>query len=135
RAVVRKGAFGSVHGGFHGEARSGHRCGGVVGVGSAWSIDLRAPAPAAEAATLFPGALTVTAPSRPSRLRALVAGDPGLAVALALALVLSAGSAAYFFHAGLITAYSDAQSRLMIARTVLDGRHSGLAQLGGVWPP
>ncbi|HXM54924.1 MAG TPA: glycosyltransferase family 39 protein [Candidatus Dormibacteraeota bacterium] len=52
-----------------------------------------------------------------------------------LALAFSAASVAYFFHAGLITAYSDAQSRLMIARTVLDGRHAGMAQLGGIWPP
>src|SRR5262249_31134293 len=40
-----------------------------------------------------------------------------------------------FQLAGLTTAYDDAHSRLMIARTVLEGRHPGLAQLGGIWPP
>jgi hypothetical protein len=66
-----------------------------------------------------------------SRVRA----EPGLAVTLALSLGLSAAAVAYFQAAGLTAAYDDAHSRLMIARTVLDGRHPGLAQLGGIWPP
>ena len=61
--------------------------------------------------------------------------EPGMAIAVALALGLSVASVAYFQAAGLTVAYDDAHSRLMIARTVLDGRHPGLAQLGGIWPP
>src|SRR5262249_16855514 len=44
-------------------------------------------------------------------------------------------SAAYFLHAGLTTALGDSRSRLLIARAVMEGRHAGLAQLGGIWPP
>jgi len=66
---------------------------------------------------------------------ALLARDPGLTTTLAVAAGLSLLSVAYFAHAGLITAYDDGKARLLIARTVLEGRHSGLAQLGGVWPP
>lgn len=96
---------------------------------------MRAPAPAVQV-PLPAGIVIPSAPARgPGRLLALVAADPGLAVALGLATALSGASAAYFFHAGLTTAYDDAHSRLMIARTVLDGRHAGLAQLGGIWPP
>jgi hypothetical protein len=54
---------------------------------------------------------------------------------VAIALGVSAAAVAYFQAAGLTLAYDDAHSRLMIARTVLDGRHAGLAQLGGIWPP
>lgn len=70
-----------------------------------------------------------------SRAWALLRDDPGLAVALALALAVSAAAVVYFQAAGLTVAYDDAHSRLMIARTVIDGRHPGLAQLGGIWPP
>jgi hypothetical protein len=61
--------------------------------------------------------------------------DPWLAVTVALALGLSLAAVVYFQAAGLTVAYDDAHSRLMIARTVIDGRHPGLAQLGGIWPP
>jgi hypothetical protein len=90
----------------------------------------------------IPVALTATptvaaslAEPRPHSAWSRVRREPGLAVAVALALALSAASVAYFQAVGLTVAYDDAHSRLMIARTVLDGRHPGLAQLGGIWPP
>jgi Dolichyl-phosphate-mannose-protein mannosyltransferase len=72
---------------------------------------------------------------RATRTWSLVRDDPGLVVAVALAIAASAAAVVYFHGAGLTLAYDDAQSRLLIARTVLDGRHPGLAQLGGIWPP
>lgn len=68
-------------------------------------------------------------------LDALLGRDAALTVTMALALCLGVISVAFFAHAGLLTAYGDAQARLLIARTVVEGRHPGLAQLGGVWPP
>lgn len=52
-----------------------------------------------------------------------------------LATLASVASFGYFYARDLTTAFSDAESRLMIARSVVDGLHSGLAQLGGVWLP
>jgi Dolichyl-phosphate-mannose-protein mannosyltransferase len=91
----------------------------------------------------IPAALTATTPHmavdlaepRVHGVWARLREEPGLAVAVALALGLSFASVAYFHAAGLTVAYDDAQSRLLIARTVIDGRHPGLAQLGGIWPP
>ena len=68
-------------------------------------------------------------------LAALLSRDIGLTVTVVLALGLSGISIAYFFHAGLLTAPGDSRARLLIARTVVLGRHAGLAQLGGIWPP
>jgi hypothetical protein len=68
-------------------------------------------------------------------LAAVFSRDIGLTVTVALALGLSAMSIAYFFHAGVLTAFGDSRARLLIARTVVFGRHPGLAQLGGIWPP
>jgi hypothetical protein len=68
-------------------------------------------------------------------LAAFLARDEGLTATVALTLCLSVLSMAYFIHSDLVTAYGDGQARLLIARTVLGGRHPGLAQLGGIWPP
>jgi len=69
------------------------------------------------------------------RLRWIWQGDVYLKAVVLLAVMTSVVSFAYFYNTGIITAYGDAQSRLMIARRVVDGLHTGLAQLGGVWPP
>jgi hypothetical protein len=84
--------------------------------------------------SITPAAVPLARPHVPG-VWARVREDPGLAVAVVLALGLSVTAVLYFHAAGLTTAYDDAQSRLLIARTVLDGRHPGLAQLGGIWPP
>lgn len=62
-------------------------------------------------------------------------GDPCLRMVIFLATVASLVSFAYFYSQGMITAFGDAQSRLMIARSVVDGVHTGLAQLGAIWLP
>src|SRR5579885_1530544 len=54
---------------------------------------------------------------------------------VAVAALLSVGSAIYFHLAGLTLLYPDAQARLLIARRVVDNLTPGLAQLGGVWLP
>jgi len=69
------------------------------------------------------------------RLRWIWQGDVYLKAVVLLAVMTSVVSFVYFYNTGIITAYGDAQSRLMIARRVVDGLHTGLAQLGGVWPP
>jgi hypothetical protein len=84
--------------------------------------------------SITPAAVPLARPHVPG-VWARVREDPGLAVAVVLALGLSVTAVAYFQVSGLTVAYDDAHSRLMIARTVLDGRHPGLAQLGGIWPP
>lgn len=91
--------------------------------------------PAALTAAPLPVPAGVAARPRARSVWSHVREDPGLAVTVALTLGLSVAAVAYFQAAGLTVAYDDAHSRLMIARTVLDGRHPGLAQLGGVWPP
>lgn len=73
--------------------------------------------------------------SRLADLGALLARDAGLTATLAVAVGVSLVSVAYFAHIGLLTAYGDGKARLLIARMVLEGRQSGLAQLGGIWPP
>lgn len=86
---------------------------------------------------VLPGtpAIAVEPRRRQSRIGGLLSRDAGLTITLALALCLSVVSLAYFLHVDLVTAYGDAVARLLIARTVLESRHPGLAQLGGVWPP
>jgi len=51
------------------------------------------------------------------------------------ACALSFIGVGYTYLAGLLTAYGDVKSRLLIARSVTDGLHPGVAQLGGVWLP
>jgi hypothetical protein len=53
----------------------------------------------------------------------------------AAAAVVSISTFVHFYARDLTTAFSDADSRLMIARGVVDGLHGGLAQLGGIWLP
>jgi hypothetical protein len=67
--------------------------------------------------------------------RRVSVADGRLVVATGLAIVASLASFAHFYTRNLTTAFSDAESRLMIARGVVDGLHGGLAQLGGIWLP
>lgn len=90
--------------------------------------------PVALTATTSPSAIPIAAQPA-SGIWARVREEPGLAVVVTLALGVSMAAVAYFQVSGLTVAYDDAHSRLMIARTVVDGRHPGLAQLGGIWPP
>lgn len=69
------------------------------------------------------------------RLRWIWQGDVCLRALILLAVMASVSSFAYFYSQGLITVHPDSQARLMIARRVIDGLHTGLAQLGGVWLP
>jgi dolichyl-phosphate-mannose-protein mannosyltransferase len=96
---------------------------------------VRTPAAITSATALSAGPFTADPRTRAGRVGTLLTADPGLTVTLAIALVLSVASAAYFARAGLTTALFDSRSRLLIARTVVEGRHAGLAQLGGIWPP
>jgi dolichyl-phosphate-mannose-protein mannosyltransferase len=52
-----------------------------------------------------------------------------------LAVALSVCAYAWYAHAGLTVGYGDAVSRMMIARRVVAGRATGLAQLGTTWLP
>lgn len=52
-----------------------------------------------------------------------------------LAAALSIGAYSWYASRGLTMAYTDAVSHMMIARRVVDGRASGIAQLGTVWLP
>ncbi len=54
---------------------------------------------------------------------------------LCLAATLSVGAYSWYASRGLILAYPDAVSHIMIARRVVDGRVLGIAQLGTVWLP
>jgi hypothetical protein len=64
-----------------------------------------------------------------------VLNDRHMAAVGILAVVASIASFVHFYTRNLTTAFSDAESRLMIARGVVDGLHGGLAQLGGIWLP
>lgn len=61
--------------------------------------------------------------------------DPGAALAAAAAAVIAVLAYLYFADQGLLLAYKDANSHLLIARRVVDSPTAGLAQLGGVWLP
>ncbi|MEU6859740.1 glycosyltransferase [Glycomyces sp. NPDC046736] len=61
--------------------------------------------------------------------------DPGAALVLLAAVVASIAAYFYFADQGLLLAYKDANSHLLIARRVVDSPTAGLAQLGGVWLP
>jgi hypothetical protein len=69
------------------------------------------------------------------RLRWAWQGDLYLKAVILLAVTMSISSFIWFYSQDLITVFGDGQSRLMIARSVIDGLHTGLAQLGGVWLP
>jgi len=69
------------------------------------------------------------------RLQRIWQVDPYLGPAIILALFASILSFGHFYRQGTITAFSDAQARLLISRSVISGLHAGLAQLGAVWPP
>lgn len=56
-------------------------------------------------------------------------------IVVILAVILSVASFAYYYHAGLITAYGDSRGHLDIARRVVDSLTPGAAQLGGYWLP
>jgi 4-amino-4-deoxy-L-arabinose transferase-like glycosyltransferase len=61
-------------------------------------------------------------------------GVPEVQVGL-VATILSIAAYVYYSHAGLLFAYHDAVSHLMIARRVLVSRTPGIAQLGTGWLP
>lgn len=52
-----------------------------------------------------------------------------------LAILLSVCAYTWYDHAGLTVGYGDAVSRMVIARRVVVGRTTGLAQLGTTWLP
>src|ERR1700722_818321 len=54
---------------------------------------------------------------------------------ISLLVIISAATWYASYVHGLVTSYNDAMSHLNIARSVLDGRQPGLAQLGSVWLP
>ncbi len=56
-------------------------------------------------------------------------------IVLILAIALSIASFAYYYHAGLITAYGDSKGHLNITRRVVEGLTPGAAQFGGYWLP
>ena len=56
-------------------------------------------------------------------------------IVVILAVILSVASFAYYYHAGLITAYGDSRTHLDMARRVIDSPTPGLAQVGGYWLP
>jgi glycosyltransferase involved in cell wall biosynthesis len=73
---------------------------------------------------------------RLSRLRRLVVPrDRGAYVVTLVAMVLAVGAYLWYSHKGVILAYPDAVSHLLISRRVVDSTTPGLAQLGGVWLP
>lgn len=61
--------------------------------------------------------------------------DPGAALVALAAAVAAVLAYLYFADHGLLLAYKDANSHLLIARRVVDSPTAGLAQLGGVWLP
>lgn len=65
----------------------------------------------------------------------LLAGDKVLSLTMVAAFCASTVSFQYFYQEGLITAFGDAQARLIMARMVIDSINVGPEQLGGVWPP
>ena len=69
------------------------------------------------------------------RLQWIWQGDVYLKAVILLAMMASIVSFAYFYSLDTIIAFGDGQARLMMARRVVDGLHTGLAQLGGVWLP
>ncbi len=52
-----------------------------------------------------------------------------------IASLFSLAATVYFFQAGYIIAYGDAESHLNIAKRVVSSITPGLAQLGGIWLP
>jgi hypothetical protein len=86
-------------------------------------------------ADTLPLRLTVVPPTRSSLVQVLVTRDPGLAVSLGLAIVLSIASFVYYYRLDMILGYGDTEARLLITDAVLSGRHPGLGQLGAVWLP
>ncbi|GAB4008310.1 hypothetical protein GCM10029992_64350 [Glycomyces albus] len=67
--------------------------------------------------------------------RRLVPADRAAALVTLGALAASVLAYLYFADQGMLLAYKDANSHLLIARRVVDSPTSGLAQLGGVWLP
>ncbi|MGH7141329.1 MAG: glycosyltransferase family 39 protein [Minisyncoccia bacterium] len=57
---------------------------------------------------------------------------PLLLVAL---ILLSIGTWYFSYLSGLVSAYNDSMSHVDIARSIIDGRQPGFAQLGSVWLP
>ncbi|WP_344222981.1 glycosyltransferase [Paractinoplanes ferrugineus] len=78
----------------------------------------------------------VWAPDKQSWVRRLLRPkDPLLTLVTVAAVLLSVGGYLYFRHQGVVLAYKDANSHLLIARRVLESPTAGAAQLGGVWLP
>ena len=70
------------------------------------------------------------------RLRsAVISIPPDLALILSTAFLASLASLYLASRDGLLIAFQDAQSRLLLARLVIDSNNPGLTQIGGVWPP
>ena len=63
-----------------------------------------------------------------------VKGGPNLVMLLTLVAMASIISTAHYLNSGLITALSDGQSRLLIARSVVESLHPGPFQFGVIWP-
>jgi glycosyltransferase involved in cell wall biosynthesis len=61
--------------------------------------------------------------------------DAVLTAVTAMALLTSITAFVYYNHKGLILAYPDALSHVLIARRVVASPTAGVAQLGGVWLP
>lgn len=62
-------------------------------------------------------------------------GDVFLKVCLLLTIFLGSIALIHYHSVDLITAFSDGQSRLIIANNVTTSSHPGLGMLGGTWPP
>jgi hypothetical protein len=67
--------------------------------------------------------------------RVLAPANPTAALVALAAVAASVLAYLYFMDQGLLLAYKDANSHLLIARRVVDSPTAGLAQLGGVWLP
>lgn len=67
--------------------------------------------------------------------RRLAPADRTAAMVTLGALAASVLAYLYFADQGMVLAYKDANSHLLIARRIVDSPTSGLAQLGGVWLP
>ncbi|ADD42638.1 glycosyltransferase [Stackebrandtia nassauensis] len=61
--------------------------------------------------------------------------NPTAAVVTILAALLAAAAYVFYLDQGVLLAYKDANSHLLIARRVVASPTAGLAQLGGVWLP
>lgn len=58
-----------------------------------------------------------------------------MVVLLVAAVIIALFSLDYYYYAGYVLAYGDAESHINIAKRVIDGLTPGVGQLGGVWLP